>query len=314
MTDESRFGYAFRTASKILEAGQRMFLRQVCLPLPGNGPAPGAPSSGGQSVYPLKLRACGLRHATSIHRNPIAPVFTALVSSSTASGIVMSVPANDPGTRGKDLNLRPLGYEHNEVWAMLSQSIDGEIRDAESKVIVGRVCALLIQVGRVADAGENLLDIMDGESSELGKYHCTFFKSDQCDYNDCVRQQFDDIYGLDLLIINNVEIRPKFQKMGLGLLAITRTMDLFGENCGLVAIKPFPLQFRNYLDPDWLPPDGVENPEAAFRAATQKLRNYWARAGFKRVAGTDYYALCPARKRPSLKTIAASIQRKRIPV
>jgi hypothetical protein len=192
--------------------------------------------------------------------------------------------------------------------------IDGEIRDAESKVIVGRVGALLVQVGRVADAGENLRDILDGESSELGKYYDTFFKADECDYNDRIRQQFDDIYGLDLLIINNVEVQPKFQKNGLGLLAITRTVDLFGENCGLVAIKPFPLQFRNYLDPDWLPPDGVGNPEAAFRAATQKLRNYWSRAGFKHVDGTNYYALCPARKRPTLKTIAASLQRKRIRV
>src|ERR1019366_7862939 len=65
------------------------------------------------------------------------------------------------------------------------------------------------------------------------------------------------------------------------------------------AMKPCPLQFRNYLDPSWRSPEGIDDPQTAFRVASEKLRRHWARAGFKRVNGTDYWALCPARKRPS---------------
>ena len=72
--------------------------------------------------------------------------------------------------------------------------------------------------------------------------------------------------------------RTGFPKRGLGLLAVSRTIDLFGDNCGLVAMKPFPLQFRNYLDPGWRQPDGLQDPAAAFRIARRKLRQYWARA------------------------------------
>jgi hypothetical protein len=186
------------------------------------------------------------------------------------------------------------------------QAIKGEIRDAKLDIVVGRISALLVQVGRVADAGEDLFEVMDGESTELGKYHSTFFKSDDCDYKDKIRQRFVDIFGLDLLIIHCVEIQEAFRQHGLGLLAVSRTIDIFGENCGLVAMKPFPLQFTNYLDPDWRPLDSIEDPTRAFRAATEKLRSHWARVGFRRVNGTDYCALSPARKRPSLRTIASA--------
>jgi hypothetical protein len=188
------------------------------------------------------------------------------------------------------------------------QAIKGEIRDTTLNIGVGRISALLVQVGRVADAGEDLFEVMDGESVELGKYHSAFFKSSDCDYKDKIRQQFVDIYGLDLLIIHCIEIQETFRQHGLGLLAVSRTIDIFGENCGVVAMKPFPLQFTNYLDPGWRPPANIEDPTRAFRAATEKLRSHWARVGFKRVNGTDYCALSPARKRPSLRTIAGVIR------
>ena len=188
------------------------------------------------------------------------------------------------------------------------QAIEGEVRQAGSNIGVGRMSALLVQVGRVADAGKDLFEIMDDESSELGKCHIAFFKAEDCDYKDAIREQFVDVFGLDLLIINRVEVEPAFRRKGLGLLAVSRMIDIFGENCGLVAMKPFPLQFRGCLDPGWNPPEGIEDSEVAFRDATKKLRSYWSRAGFRRVAGTTYYALPPARKRPALGKIAVALR------
>ena len=123
-----------------------------------------------------------------------------------------------------------------------------------------------------------------------------------------IRRQFVDIYPLDLLILQHAEIQPAFQKHGFGLFAVSRTIDVFGENCGLVAMKPFPLQIRNYLDPRWCSPKGIDDPHTALRVASEELRRHWARAGFKRVNGTDYGALCPARGRPSSKRIAEAIK------
>ena len=187
------------------------------------------------------------------------------------------------------------------------QVIDGEIRDDESKVVIGQISASLVQVGRIANAGENLFEVMDGQSREMADYHAAFFEPDDWEYKEGIRRQFPNILSLDLLILERAEIEPRFRKRGLGLLAVSRTIDLFGANCGLVAMKPFPLQFRNYLNSGWRPPDGLQDPAAAFRIARRKLRQYWSRVGFKRVSGTDYYALCPVTDRPSLKKVAAAI-------
>ena len=72
-------------------------------------------------------------------------------------------------------------------------------------------------------------------------------------------------------------------------------------------MKPFPLQFGGYRDSGWLAPAGVQDPDAEFRIAMQKLRRYWERAGFERVDRTEYWALCPGAGRPSLKTVALAI-------
>jgi hypothetical protein len=151
---------------------------------------------------------------------------------------------------------------------------------------------------------------MDGLSREMAEYHAAFFEPDDWEYKKAVRRQFPNILSLDLLILERAEIEPGFRKRGLGLLAVSRTVDLFGVNCGLVAMKPFPLQFRNYLNSGWCPFDGLQDPAAAFRIARRRLRQYWSRVGFKRVNGTEYYALCPVTDRPSLKKVAAAIDEK----
>ena len=187
------------------------------------------------------------------------------------------------------------------------QTIDGEMRDRGSGAIIGRLNASLVQVGRISDAGENLFDVMDGHSCEMAQYHAAFFKPKGWDYKETIRRQFADILSLDLLVLDRAEIEPTCRRQGLGLLAISRAIDVFGASCALVAMKPFPLQFAQYLDPGWRAPKGVQDPTAEFRISRQKLCRYWERAGFRRVSGTEFWALCPAVGRPSLKDLAAAI-------
>jgi hypothetical protein len=187
------------------------------------------------------------------------------------------------------------------------QQVTGEIRESQSGHSVGRIHATLVQVGRAADAGEDLFDVMDGVSEELVGYHHTFFKSGCWEYRDSIREQFE-IALLDLLIIQLVEIEPEFRGQRIGLLAISKVVDIFGENCGLVAIKPFPLQFSNFRDSGRCSPNEMDAAEIAFQRATQKLRRYWDRAGFRRVCGTDYSALSPALRRPDVRQTALGVR------
>jgi len=215
----------------------------------------------------------------------------------------------------KGVNMLELAFEvsvslsESELGREFIQEIKGAIRDTAANAAVGLVNCVLVEVGRVAGAGQDLFEVMDGFSSELGQYNWGFFKANDWDYKEQVRQQFEDIFGLDLFIINHVEVEPAFRGYGLGLLAVSRSIDIFGENCGLVALKPFPLQFRNYLDPGWQAPDGIADPKVAFRKASRRLQKYWSRAGFRPVSGTDYCALTPSQTRPTLKGVATRLRR-----
>jgi hypothetical protein len=73
------------------------------------------------------------------------------------------------------------------------QIINGEIRDDDSNVDIGRIVSSLVQVGRVADLGESLFDVVDGQSSEMAEYHAAFFKPNDWDYKEGIRRQFPDI-------------------------------------------------------------------------------------------------------------------------
>jgi hypothetical protein len=46
-----------------------------------------------------------------------------------------------------------------------------------------------------------------------------------------------------LLIIDYITIHPKFRGLGIAKAAIHRTIGIFVTGCGLVACKPWPLQF-----------------------------------------------------------------------
>ena len=92
----------------------------------------------------------------------------------------------------------PAPLTQSEPSSEFIQVIDGEIRDSESNVIIGRISSSLVQVGRVADAGEDLFDVMDGQSCEMAEYHAALFKPKYWDYNDRIRSQFPDIVSLGL--------------------------------------------------------------------------------------------------------------------
>jgi hypothetical protein len=104
------------------------------------------------------------------------------------------------------------------------------------------------------------------------------------------------VVDLDLLIIDYVAIRPKFRGLGIAQAAIHRTIGIFGIGCGLVACKPWPLQFT---------PSVADNPEALKRLAPphvgkaeaiRKLRLYWSRLGFWPLGNTGIYLLSPSQK------------------
>jgi hypothetical protein len=179
-----------------------------------------------------------------------------------------------------------------------------------SDSVVGSLRAQLVQVGRALDDGYPIHDVFD-TTQELCELWDAFYEPQTSEFKEAVAAQFDTV-ALDILYLSVIEIDPKHRDAGLGLAAVSRCIDVWGPSEGLVACKPFPLQFDsvNQGRPDRCEQIGAPNFVKDRRLATQKLVAYWRRLGFKRLRRTPYAALSMTYPRPSIDDVLARRDRK----
>src|SRR5437660_2377069 len=143
----------------------------------------------------------------------------------------------------------------------------------------GHLEAMLVQFDNALDHGIDTFRLGDGFSGEISEYwerlfdvETGYIKQDlQADY---------EVLSMDLLIIEHLELHPKFRGLGLGEAAINRTIDVFGTNCGFVACQPWPMQFTPSAKADPAVLARLALPEIKEGVALEKLRKYVARIGF----------------------------------
>jgi hypothetical protein len=177
-------------------------------------------------------------------------------------------------------------------------SIAGRIiaeRENRGEQDAGQISASLVQFGEALDHGISAESLGDGISGDISEYWEHLFDVETGYPKEEIQNEFE-VVDLDLLIIDYVAIRPKFRGLGIAQAAIHRTIGIFGIGCGLVACKPWPLQFT---------PSVADNPEALKRLAPphvgkaeaiRKLRLYWSRLGFWPLGNTGIYLLSPSQK------------------
>jgi hypothetical protein len=109
----------------------------------------------------------------------------------------------------------------------------------------------------------------------------------------------------NMLILDRMEILPKYRGQSIGLRALRCLQRQFSTGCGIVAMKPFPLQFEGGT-----PEENKDKPEFVkmrldtfdrdAKRATAKLRSYYARLGFVHVPGTEFMVADPYMRVPPL--------------
>lgn len=119
----------------------------------------------------------------------------------------------------------------------------------------------------------------------------------------CWKEEVQDEYeasGCDLLIIDCVEISPKFRGTGICPIAIDKTIDIFGSVCGLAACKPWPLQFTPAFTRDRKALNRLKAPSGGQDEAVRKLRAYWSKLGFWPLGETGIYLIGIAQRGPGV--------------
>jgi len=92
-----------------------------------------------------------------------------------------------------------------------------------------------------------------------------------------IEDMFGDIAQKDMLVISEIELHPEFRGLGIGLQAVTRTIELFGGACGLAALCPWPTELEDRKD------------EQEARRAHAKLAKYSERIGFRQLSDKDVW-------------------------
>jgi GNAT superfamily N-acetyltransferase len=176
---------------------------------------------------------------------------------------------------------------------LVTDEVQGRVCHA-SETEIGTMRAFLIQVREARRQGLQAFTVLKAKCFATSEYTQLF---DKAEWRKRVRKKFDP-RSADLLILDRIELQPEYRGQGVGLLAVRCVIEMFGLRCGLVACKPYPLQFEG--SNKWTPPAQVSGTTKSLREARRKLRRYWACAGFKRVPGTMLYALEPQRNLPTI--------------
>src|SRR5713101_5585112 len=130
----------------------------------------------------------------------------------------------------------------------------------------------------------------DGISGDISEYWEHLFDVETGYPKEEIQNEFE-VVELDLLIIDYVAIHPQFRGLGIAESAIHRMIDTFGPGCGLVACKPWPLQFTPSIADDQEVLKRLALPKISKGEAIRKLRSYWLRLGFWPLGNTGIYLL-----------------------
>lgn len=189
--------------------------------------------------------------------------------------------------------------------------IDGQVQigdddDDELRTTVGNFSVIVIDVEAAITEGECMFDVFDC-SSKTVDYFSLYGEGMEFVPEVVKALKGGERWSPNMLVLDRLEILPEHRGRRYGLEALRWMQFHFGTGCGIVVMKPFPLQFESGARTS----DGKE----AFAklglgdftdnkdAATRKLRTYYRQAGFVHVPGTEFMIGDPEMRLPKLKTI-----------
>ena len=165
--------------------------------------------------------------------------------------------------------------------------------EAFRRVVAGRFKAIYVDVLAAEVARISTVNLFDASATTM-EYFYAIYDSDGSQFAGALTRLLDDQpYWGNVLIVDRLEILPKFRAHNLGLVAMRRIIERFRPGADIVAIKPFPLQNEAFVGHDaaWRARLGLPNFKGNQARAVAKLRRHYAKLGFKQLRGTEFMFL-----------------------
>jgi hypothetical protein len=121
----------------------------------------------------------------------------------------------------------------------------------------------------------------------------------------------NEINNFNFLILDRVELLPKYRGTGVGLLVLRSLIERFGAGAGVVGMKPFPLQLepKDAADSRWRRRLRLEKFPSDSKISTRKLRDYYHKLGFIRMRSTPFMFRSLSWSIPTVEQLCAEISK-----
>jgi hypothetical protein len=168
------------------------------------------------------------------------------------------------------------------------------LTDAGRRKIAGKFTVFYIDLEGAGMDRVSIFDTFDAAEQTLC-YYSAIFDDDghTLQFSDRLTRLLDEPpYWGNVLVLDRVEILPKFRSHNLGLVVMRRLIERFRPGAAIVAIKPFPLQSEACIaESVWRTRMGLVEFEKNCSRASAKLRRHYAKLGFKHMRGTEFMFL-----------------------
>ena len=181
------------------------------------------------------------------------------------------------------------------------------VGDEDQRIPVGSFAIFIIDVAAVTREQASLFDAFDTDARIFGYYEL-YGRGYEFKRKVLRAMAVDMTFDLGMLILDRLELDPEHRGDGLGLRVLRWLEHQFRMGCGVVVMKPYPLQFEGGS------PEERED-EADFRRrrlgdydrrfdfALRRLQRHYSKLGFTKVAGTPYMVADPLRQLPTLEDV-----------
>ena len=181
----------------------------------------------------------------------------------------------------------------------LMKRIEGTIwahRDVR-RARAGRFCIFIVDAERAFIEGESVFEVFDTYAQTVNFYE---LYTDDLEYKPAVVKLLlgGSRFAPSMLILDRLEVGPKYKGQHIGLRVLQYLQLQFSMGCGIVAMKPYPLQFEggtpqeNAAKAKFIE-QGLDDFPKDFKKSLARLQRYYGRLGFKKVPGLEYMVADP---------------------
>jgi len=188
--------------------------------------------------------------------------------------------------------------------------VDGNVLgvdDNDDRFMVGKFRIYYVNVAQAMDRNMSVFDVFDLHAHTVG-YYDAIFGNHYPDFTEKVMKVLEyDVVDSNILILDRLELLPKYRGQGLGLKIICHIIKRFSMGTALVATKPFPLQFENKSsnedDKKWRAELKLAQLPKNELLATKKLSEHYGKLGFRKISRTPYMLRSTAWILPDIESV-----------